>query len=489
MATNPITGMEELPEVSKVAGAFPAASKGYIGPKELAPALKEVTEKEAAAQTELAQSDIRMEKAKREEEATKAEKMKGFYEGEKKALETLPERAAYKQSVEELNAAKFEPTKDTLQDIAGLFSLMGVVGTVLGKGNATQAMYAMNGMMEGHIKGRRDLVKQQAIEFDKNFKALQTKVDASYKELQDAVNLRMYDQRAGQEAITMAIARSESPLLKEMEARQGPMRTLAFLKDVKDNTLGNMVKLNNDLRAKADERAARVAKATATKAGVGDKYGFGDIVATNLNEAVGTISNIVNLPYDVTSGVFQGRNTTNLLFAPLGALTNELTSEDVQRYNKEIKNFGKFASRVVSGGRVVPAGVQKDFEDQFVIREGDSPLTVLTSLAQMRQVMERAAEVKIKSASTDPGLKQLYVDGLEVVRSSIPFTVNDVNKFANQRDKNKTFSDMFTEYGLGGQQQTPATTGKPTPTEADRERGRSNPTSRANFITHFGVEP
>ena len=488
MATNPTTGMEDLTEVNKLTGAFPAAQKGYIGPKELAPALKEVSQKEAVAQEELAKSDIRVEKAKREEEATKAEKMKGFYEGEKKALEELPERAAYKQSVEELNAAKFEPTKDTMQDIAGLFSLMGVVGIVLGKNNANQAMYAMNGMMEGHIKGRRDLVKQQAVEFDKNFKVLQAKVESAKQELEEAMRLRMYDQRAGEEAISIAVARSESPFIKESVARVGVQKTINTLNDTL-KTVETMVKLQNDLQGKADERAARVAKATATKAGVGDKYGFGDIVATNLNEAVGTISNIVNLPYDVTSGVFQGRNTTNLLFAPLGALTNELTSEDVQRYNKEIKNFGKFASRVVSGGRVVPAGVQKDFEDQFVIREGDSPLTVLTSLAQMRQVMERAAEVKIKSASTDPGLKQLYVDGLEVVRSSIPFTVNDINKFANQRDKNKTFSDMFTEYGLGGQQQTPATTGKPTPTEADRERGRSNPTSRANFITHFGVEP
>jgi hypothetical protein len=35
----------------------------------------------------------------------------------------------------------------------------------------------------------------------------------------------------------------------------------------------------------------------------------------------------------------------------------------------------------------------------------------------------------------------------------------------------------------------PAATAKPIPTEADRARGRSNPTSRQNFINHFGVEP
>ena len=478
----------ELPLTEELMTGLPKAPKGYVGPEKLAPVIKEIQAKKATAEEELAQSDIRLEKAKREEKATEAELRKSFYEQEKSKEEAMPQRAALKQAREEISSAKFEPTKDTVKDIAGLFSLMGVVGMVVGKKNAMQGMYAMNGMMEGHIKGRNDLVKQQAVEFDKNFKVLQAKVESAKQELEEAMRLRMYDQRAGEEAIAIAVARSESPFIKESVARVGVQKTINTLNDTL-KTVETMVKLQNDLQGKADERAARVAKATAAKAGIGDKYGFGDIVATNLNEAVGTISNIVNLPYDVTSGVFQGRNTTNLLFAPLGALTNELTSEDVQRYNKEIKNFGKFASRVVSGGRVVPAGVQKDFEDQFVIREGDSPLTVLTSLAQMRQVMERAAEVKIKSASTDPGLKQLYVDGLEVVRSSIPFTVNDINRFANQRDKNKTFSDMFTEYGLGGQKQTPATTGKPTPTEADRERGRSNPTSRANFITHFGVEP
>lgn len=450
----------ELPLTEELMTGLPKAPKGYVGPEKLAPVIKEIQAKKATAEEELAQSDIRLEKAKREEKATEAELRKSFYEQEKTKDEAMPQRAALKQAREEISSAKFEPTKDTVKDIAGLFSLMGVVGMVVGKKNAMQGMYAMNGMMEGHIKGRNDLVKQQAVEFDKNFKVLQAKVESAKQELEEAMRLRMYDQRAGEEAIAIAVARSESPFIKESVARVGVQKTINTLNDTL-KTVETMVKLQNDLQGKADERAARVAKATATKAGVGDKYGFGDIVATNLNEAVGTISNIVNLPYDVTSGVFQGRNTTNLLFAPLGALTNELTSEDVQRYNKEIKNFGKFASRVVSGGRVVPAGVQKDFEDQFVIREGDSPLTVLTSLAQMRQVMERAAEVKIKSASTDPGLKQLYVDGLEVVRSSIPFTVNDINKFANQRDQNKTFSDMFTEYGLGGQQQTPSMPAKP----------------------------
>jgi len=265
---------------------------------------------------------------------------------------------------------------------------------------------------------------------------------------------------------------------RELEQRQKKLTPVGMQGDniVMSDELGNitLVPTGEGFVPKAGIQPRPEPRTPAPRTGKGggtggDKFGFGDIIATNLNEAVGTISNIVNLPHDVTGGIFQGRNTSGLLMAPLGVLAQELTDEDVQRYNKEIKNFGKFASRVVSGGRVVPASVQKDFEDQFVINKGDSPLSVLTSLAQMRQTLERAIEVKLKSSSTDPGLKTLYQDGLDVIRNSIPFTVNDVNTFANQRDKKKTFSQMFGEYGFRSPSATtgagPVTPSTPAPAQ------------------------
>ena len=432
MATNPITGMEELPEVSKLAGSFPAASKGYIGPKELAPALKEVTEKEAAAQAELAQSDIRMEKAKREEEATRAEKMKGFYEGEKKALEALPEREAYKQRVEDLNAAKFEPTKDTLQDIAGLFSLMGVIGTVLGKSNATQAMYAMNGMMEGHIKGRKDLVNQQTLEFDKNFKALQTKVDSAYKELQDAVNLRMYDQRAGQEAITMAIARSESPLLKEMEARQGPMRTLAFLKDVKDNTLGNMVKLNNDLRAKADDRALReqIAELKAAASGKATQQQMMAQRAVNsLGGVASALESLKELPAGTTTGLLPNLQTKDgMINYVRNTVGRKVSSRDAEIMNTLFTGIGRnLASIEASGAATGLSELSKQMQSGVYINSGvDDPYKVAIKLADIKRIATENIRPAIESGLMPEGQARTAQALVERIEKAIPFNTIDV---------------------------------------------------------------
>ena len=432
MATNPTTGMEDLTEVNKLTGAFPAAQKGYIGPKELAPALKEVSQKEAVTQEELAKSDIRVEKAKREEEATKAEKMKGFYEGEKKALEELPERAAYKQSVEELNAAKFEPTKDTMKDIAGLFSLVGVVGMVLGKSNATQAMYAMNGMMEGHIKGRKDLVKQQAVEFEKNFKALQTKVDASYKELQDAVSLRMYDQRAGQEAITMAIARSESPLLKEMEARQGPMRTLAFLKDVKDNTLGNMVKLNNDLRAKADDRALReqVAELKAAASGKATQQQMMAQRAVNsLGGVASALESIKELPAGTTTGLLPNLQTKDgMINYVRNTVGRKVSSRDAEIMNTLFTGIGRnLASIEASGAATGLSELSKQMQSGVYINSGvDDPYKVAIKLADIKRIATENIRPAIESGLMPEGQARTAQALVERIEKAIPFNTIDV---------------------------------------------------------------
>jgi hypothetical protein len=226
-------------------------------------------------------------------------------------------------------------------------------------------------------------------------------------------------------------------------------------------------KLASDAKNRAEDRALRLQIAE-LKSGGTDRYGFGNIIATNVNEAVGSISNIVMLPESSTTGFFQGRNTSGLINAPLGALTNNLTSEDVQRYNVEIGNFGKFASRVVSGGRVVPATVQKDFDEQYKLREGDKPLTVLTKIAQMRQTLERASEVYIADPKTPEGIRDIYQKGLSEIRTAIPFTVNDINNIAKEKDKKKTFAEAFVEYELREQ------SAKPSSSRFQKERNNAN---------------
>jgi hypothetical protein len=459
--------LQNLPEANKLMESFQKAPKGYIGPKEIAPALQEINVKEAEAKKSLAESDIRLKEAERQEKATEAELKKRFYEDEKKYQLEMPERIAEKEARKELAAAKFEPTKDNIQDIAGLFSLMGVVGMVIGKQNAIQGMYAMNGMMEGHIKGRKDLFTREAAEFDKQFKILQAKVESATKELEEARKLRIYDQKAGEEALAVAVARSESPMIKEMVARVGPAYTINILNQTKE-TINGMVKTQNDLQKAADDRALRKSmldfkKQQVTAKTAADRYGFGDIVASASNEAAAAIKNLMGLPFESTSGFFGGKQTNSLFTAPLDALANTLTSESVQRYNAQSGKLGYNLAQLMSGGRAVRVSDVDQMNKILQIKEGDTLETAATRIAEARQLAERTMEVRARSPNTPPGLREVFQENLDTVKSVVPFTVDDINKFVTSRDKSTTFSEAlskrYSEGTLGVAEKPAASTG------------------------------
>jgi hypothetical protein len=109
-------------------------------------------------------------------------------------------------------------------------------------------------MLEGYQKGRADLYKKELTQFDKNFKAMQSKVMTLEKELAEAMELKKLDREKGDLAITMALAKGESQLLNAMRKRLGDVAVLSAVQDTK-KTLNTLVSLNNDLRGKADARA------------------------------------------------------------------------------------------------------------------------------------------------------------------------------------------------------------------------------------------
>lgn len=264
-ALDKITGMPALPVTSAFRESIPAAPKGYMGPKEYAPAEQELTSELTKATQRVGEADVEIEKAKREEKARELESKATGLQKFAQDVEQMPEKQALKELREQQRGMEFIPTKDTAQDIASLFSLIGVIGMVVGRGNAQQAMGAMNGMLEGHRKGRADLFKQQAAEFDKNFKAMQTKVSTALSEYQEALERKKTDKEAGELMAQAALARTESPLLKAMKDKQGDVAVVETLKQMLKSTTETAPKIINDLQTKRDEREFRKQEAEANR--------------------------------------------------------------------------------------------------------------------------------------------------------------------------------------------------------------------------------
>jgi len=492
----------------------PVTPKGYVGMRELAPIQEELAAAESQAQKDVGMADINIERAKKEETTRDLESQSKFAKEEADKLRDLPERQAMKEKRKEFGDFKFVPTKENAQDLATLFSLVSVIGMAIGGGgkeNAQASMSAMNGMLEGHQKGRADLYKQQQIEFDKNFKAMQAAVQSAEKEYEEAVKMHLVDKEAGEIARKMALAKMHSPMLKAMEDRLGPLAVLNTLKELK-TSVKNATELENKLQAQADKRQdakdakeaaerrhredaaqrERLAKAAlaargSAKATAADRYGFGDIVAGASNEAAAAIRNLMGLPFESTSGYFGNKQTNSLFTAPLDAFANTLTTESVQRYNTQSGKLGYNLAQLMSGGRAVRVSDVDQMNKILQIREGDTLETAASRIAEARQLAERTIEVRAKSPNTPEGLKEVFRENLQTIKETVPFTVDDINKFVANRDKSITFAQTLSKrypssesapsstsaVALGGVGKRGGTTGEASSVDVERSKAKA----------------
>lgn len=179
----------------------------------------------------------------------KAGAQEAFAGAEKAAKERLQERIA------EEPLPEFVPTKDTVQDIAGLFSLIGVLGIIAGKGESVRALNAMNGMLEGHRKGRSDLYKQERATFETNFKAMLKKHEEFRKEMEDAVKLAATDREAAMQKAELAATKAGSEIVKA-QLRKGDLMGAYKLVGESQSGAQNALAIEQKTREAAANRAA-----------------------------------------------------------------------------------------------------------------------------------------------------------------------------------------------------------------------------------------
>jgi len=240
-----------LPKMPKV---------GELGMKEALGIKEPFVPKIQALESRIAEKDLAVEEAKQQQKMIEVTGERDVKQRETESVRGAQEDYQTQLTAEPLPA--FVPDKESAKDIAGLFSMVSVMGMLLGGGgklNSMQALNAMNGMLEGHQKGRSDLYKKQATEFDKNFKAMIRKHEEFRKKMEDAVKLAAVDKEAGLADAKMAAVEAGSPIIKAMVERGEIVRALQTLNDT---VQGRQAAFN--LVLKEQDKAA-VRKATADR--------------------------------------------------------------------------------------------------------------------------------------------------------------------------------------------------------------------------------
>jgi len=242
---------EELATLPKVP-TLP--TKGRVGMAEVLGVTEPFIKSKAELQPKIREAEGEVLQAKQ----AQAETLAGgkLAAQEKYGEEEKAAKQAYEGKLEAEPLPAFVPTKDTMQDIAGLFSVISVIGSLVGgsgKMAAQRAMGAMNGMMEGYRKGRADLYKKERNEFDANFKTMLQKHSEFRKEMEDAIKLASTNKEAGQAAAELAAAKAGSPIIQAM-VRQG--RLVDSYKLVDESQKGRNEAIKLEQKARAEEAKA-----------------------------------------------------------------------------------------------------------------------------------------------------------------------------------------------------------------------------------------
>lgn len=174
-------------------------------------------------------------------------------------------------------------------------------------------------------------------------------------------------------------------------------------------------------------------------------------VVSSANEAAAAIKNITELPIGASSGVFGvgGGPGHGLFSSAKSALTNEVASQDIQDYNSMLAGVKRNLATIESAG-LAPSGALTENFASLELRAGDTSMTKLRKLAEMRQIVEKGLEVNLDDPHVPPPQKDLIRKIIKQVTDSVPYTQSDITMLQRAQRKNPelTLEQLIGKQGL-----------------------------------------
>jgi len=399
-------------------------------------------------------------KAELQKEITKAEGDIAKGEQEQKEIKSTGELSAQmrfgqqqeaamtgmQQKMEKEPIPSFIPSKDTAQDIAGLFSVISVISMLVGGGGKMSGQLAlgnMNGMMEGYRKGREDLYKKERTEFDKNFKTMMQKHAEFRQEMEDAVKLATTNKEEGFRAAEMAAVKAGSEVVKA-KLRKGDL--IGSYNLVNDSMEGGKwafsVKQKQDEAEEArkfrKEQAQQAADLRRDLAGMKAKGGQTAALlqgrAENIREAfvqaATDIVNITKFPPNTMLGTFAGltgASAEGITSGIRNAIARGVTDKEQRMLESLLSGIEGQMSFALGGGYA--SSQSKARMDQYkaqIARAGDDPAQVPLMLARFRQEMNILADNFESKPGATPAMNDAVQKANNSINQAVPFTVDDV---------------------------------------------------------------
>jgi hypothetical protein len=318
----------------------------------------------------------------------------------------------------------------------------------------------MNGMLEGHQKGRQDVYKQEKDTFEQNFKAMEKNIQNLKTQYEDAVRTYANNRDEGMAKARQTLAASNATFLKDAQEKFGPAYTLDYLntvvkqlehaKTIYDKQKYDAERLEETHRAnvareenqaigrKLEEQGLDLRRDVAEgKKGRVTQQQFVSQRAVNaLGGVASAVETLSQLPAGTNVGILPNLQTkdgmTNYLRNAAGRTMTSKESKAVDTLFTGITR--SLATIEASGSATGLAGLSSQLEKLKPVA-GDTAMDVALKMADIRRISTENINPLIDSGLMPQGQAKVAKDLLSRIEKAIPYTTDDIAKALNPKGK------------------------------------------------------
>ena len=211
------------------------------------------------ASKDLSEAESSIEKFKLTREADAATQQKKAFDEATDKYQTKLEKE--QEKLDSFGDEKFHPIQDNLQDIAGLYSAVGIIGAMIGGGGRNSAMNAlssMTGMLDGWKQGRADLFKKEKIAFDEHLNQIKQQKDSIVQKMNAIAKEYTTDREKAEMDYKVLLAQYPDSVLQKMDKIGGLKATYNFVNNTLTKATDQVVKHNYDMVMEGVRHANKV---------------------------------------------------------------------------------------------------------------------------------------------------------------------------------------------------------------------------------------
>jgi hypothetical protein len=164
------------------------------------------------------------------------------------------------------------------------------------------------------------------------------------------------------------------------------------------------------------------------------------------NQVAHSAENIMSVPVTSNTGFLGtgGNHNSSLLGITIDNANNTIAGQDAQTYKVLQAGLSRNLAAIEAAG-LAPPGSLTGSMDSVVFKPGDTQITKLNKLADIRQIAEVGMESVLASPDVSPQQKVLIQGIIDRIQKAIPFTQAQVLKFQYSNKKGYTMKDAMKE--------------------------------------------